>query len=72
MERNRDAAAVGVAKMPVTAFLAHQLEAVDLQCGYDLAGRDRAQPGGFSRHTLTATTGSSVTVTLGGSASPSS
>lgn len=72
MKGNRGSAAVGVAKMPMAAFLPNQSESVAPQCADQLAGGKGTKAGvpDFA-HTLTAMRGPSEMVTLAGSGPPS-
>ena len=72
MEGECDAPPVGMTVVAVAALLPLEGEAIGLQRGKNSAGTNGAELGVVNRHTVTATTGWSETVTLGGNASPSS
>lgn len=58
--------------MPVASFLPPEDEPIGLERGDESAGGERSEEGKIHTHTVTATTGWSETVTLGGRDSPSS
>jgi hypothetical protein len=71
MKREGDAASIGMDVVTVAAFLTLEGVAVGLQRGDKLARSEGTEAGKVNAHTVTATTGWSETVTLGGRESPS-
>jgi hypothetical protein len=71
MKREGVPASIGMHVVTVAAFLAPEEVAIGLQRGDELAPGEGTEAGKVNAHTLTATTGCSDTVTLGGRESPS-
>lgn len=72
MEGKGDPSSARMGVMAVASFLAVEDEAIGLEGGGELASSNRPEARELDTHTLTATTGWSETVTLGGRDSPSS
>lgn len=72
MEREGDPAPIWMCVKAVAPFLPLKSETIELEGGSESAGGNGPQEGIIDAHTVTATTGRSVTLTAGGKDSPSS